>query len=265
LVGPVEVGPIAHGGHCVARHEGRVIFVRHTIPGERVMVRITDAGKARFWRGDAVEILEPSPDRVQPPCPIARPGGCGGCDFQHIGLDAQRRLKADVLAEQLRRLAGIDLVVPVEPVPLPVPLPGSLPGSPSESGAADGLGWRSRMRYLLDGEGRPGLRAHRSHTVIPLPDGGCRIAAPAIAEPAAGAPGTELLGIAAADGVHWLGRSVTETAEGEDALAIGEARVRRPLTSSGRGSRCGTSAERGTRTELVEGRFPYAPGTGQSS
>ena len=61
----VDVGPIAHGGHCVARHEGRVIFVRHTIPGERVRARITEGGEGdRFLRADAVEILTESEHRV---------------------------------------------------------------------------------------------------------------------------------------------------------------------------------------------------------
>ena len=61
----VDVGPVAHGGHCVARHEGRVVFVRHAIPGEKVRVRLTDDGAAaKFWRADVVEVLEPSPDRV---------------------------------------------------------------------------------------------------------------------------------------------------------------------------------------------------------
>ena len=83
----VEVGPVAHGGHCVARHEGRVLFVRHALPGERVRVVVTDGhdGSA-FLRADAVEVLEPSPDRVEPPCPWAGPGRCGGCDWQHASL-----------------------------------------------------------------------------------------------------------------------------------------------------------------------------------
>jgi tRNA/tmRNA/rRNA uracil-C5-methylase (TrmA/RlmC/RlmD family) len=164
LIGPVEVGPVAHGGHCVARHDGRVIFVRHALPGERVLVQVTDDSHSRFWRADAVEVLDPSPDRVSPPCPIAGPGLCGGCDFQHAALPAQRRLKADVVAEQLRRLAGIEWTGEVQAVTSP--------------GTEDGLSWRTRMRYSLDPQGRPGLRAHRSHRVIPLPPGGCRIAAP---------------------------------------------------------------------------------------
>ena len=82
VVGPVEVGAVAHGGHCVARLDvgdggpGRVVFVRHALPGERVLVTLTDTSHARFWRGDATEVLVASPDRVEPRCPVAGPGGC---------------------------------------------------------------------------------------------------------------------------------------------------------------------------------------------
>lgn len=60
----LDVGPVAHGGHFVARHEGRVVFVRHGIPGEKVRVRLTDAEDgSSFWRADVVEVLEASDDR----------------------------------------------------------------------------------------------------------------------------------------------------------------------------------------------------------
>ncbi|WP_084671337.1 class I SAM-dependent RNA methyltransferase [Sporichthya polymorpha] len=159
----VEVGPVAHGGFCVARHEGRVVFVRHALPGERVRVRVTEGRPAdRFLRADAVEVLDASPDRVVPPCPYAGPGRCGGCDWQHATLDAQRELKAAVLVEQLRRLAGLDRQPVVEAVP----------------GATDGSGWRTRVRFAVDPTGRAGLRRHRSHDVEPLD--ACLIAAPAV-------------------------------------------------------------------------------------
>lgn len=119
----LTVGPVAHGGWCVARHDGRVVFVRHALPGERVLARVTEE-TTRFLRADAVEILDASPDRVTPPCPFAGPGRCGGCDWQHASLDAQRLLKTDVITEQLKRLAGIEWKGVVEEVP----------------GAPDGLG-----------------------------------------------------------------------------------------------------------------------------
>ncbi|WP_231918566.1 class I SAM-dependent RNA methyltransferase [Microlunatus sagamiharensis] len=172
VVGPVVVGAVAHGGHCVARLDvgdggpGRVVFVRHALPGERVLVTLTDTSHDRFWRGDATEVLEASPDRVVPPCPVAGPGRCGGCDFQHVALPAQRGLKTAVVAEQLQRLAGLTWEGEVEAVPVP------------GSDVDDGLGWRTRMRYHADAGGRSGLRRHRSHDLVVVPDGGCPIASP---------------------------------------------------------------------------------------
>ncbi|HEX4702388.1 MAG TPA: class I SAM-dependent RNA methyltransferase [Pseudonocardiaceae bacterium] len=156
----VDVGAVAHGGHCVARAEGRVVFVRHALPGERVVVEITEDHGGSFCRGDAVDIRTASVDRVDPPCPLARPSGCGGCDWQHAAPAAQRDLKASVIAEQLRRLAGIDWRVVVE----------ELPGGP--------LHWRTRLRLAVAADGRAGMRAHRSHRVLPLAD--CPIAVPGL-------------------------------------------------------------------------------------
>ena len=104
----LEVGAIAAGGGCVGRApDGKVVFVRHSLPGERVRAQVT-ASTTSYLRADAVEVLRPSPDRVEPPCPHAGPGRCGGCDFQHVEIGAQRRLKAFRIAEQLARLAGVD-------------------------------------------------------------------------------------------------------------------------------------------------------------
>lgn len=178
----VEVGPVAHGGHCVARlpePESRVVFVRHTLPGERVVVEVTEGTDGdRFWRGDAVEVLEASPDRVEAPCPVAGPGLCGGCDFQHVALPSQRDLKTTVVREQLVRLGRLDadsaLVQGVEVEAVPVP------GRPD-----DGLRWRTRQRYAALPDGTPAMRAHRSHQLVPIDD--CLIAADG-ARPADAAP-----------------------------------------------------------------------------
>ncbi|KII00349.1 SAM-dependent methyltransferase [Streptomonospora alba] len=154
---------VAHGGWCVGRHNERVVFVRHTLPGELVRARVTEE-TARFLRADAVEVLEASPDRVEAPCPFAGPGKCGGCDWQHASLEAQRRLKGQVVSEQLRRIAKIDREVEVEELP----------------GAPDGLGWRTRVRFAVDDSGRAGLRRHRSHEIEPIDH--CRIAHPRVDE-----------------------------------------------------------------------------------
>jgi tRNA/tmRNA/rRNA uracil-C5-methylase (TrmA/RlmC/RlmD family) len=163
----VTVGPVAHGGHCVARHEGRVVFVRHALPGERVAVRVTEDRHPGFCRADAVDVLAASPERVERPCPHSGPGKCGGCDWQHVAPPEQRRLKAAVLREQLVRLGGLD---PADPVLTGLEVE-ELPGGP--------LRWRSRARFAVDRAGVPGLRRHRSHDVVPLDD------CPITAEPAA--------------------------------------------------------------------------------
>jgi len=181
----LRIGAVAHGGHCVARHEGRVVFVRHALPGELADVRLTEARERdRFWRGDAVAVVEAGADRVEPRCEVARPGGCGGCDWQHASLEFQRRSKADVVTEQLRRLGRTEIEgLVVEPVP----------------GDAGGLGWRTRVRYAVDGRGRAGLRRHRSHEVVDI--AACPIADPevdAVGVPTRTWPGTAAVEVVAA-------------------------------------------------------------------
>ena len=160
----LAVSDVAHGGWCVARQTGgRVVFVRHALPGERVRARVTDT-TAKFARAEAVEILQASPDRVEPPCPHARPDGCGGCDWQHATPQAQRRLKAEVVRQQLRRIAGLDREVTVEPL----------------AGDSGGLGWRTRVRFSVGPGGAAGLLKHRSHEVVDV--GACPIAHPLVNE-----------------------------------------------------------------------------------
>lgn len=171
----VEVGPVAHGGHCIARtSDGRVLFVRHTLPGEKVVARVTEGeADSRFLRADAVTVLTASKDRVEAPCAFAGPGKCGGCDWQHAKPGAQRRLKGEVVAEQLQRLAGLTpeeagwdgTVMPAEGDKLPA---GEVPQ------------WRTRVQYAIDEDGRVGLRKHRSHDVEPVDH--CMIAAPGVTE-----------------------------------------------------------------------------------
>jgi tRNA/tmRNA/rRNA uracil-C5-methylase (TrmA/RlmC/RlmD family) len=180
----VDVGPVAHGGHCVARHEGRVVFVRHALPGERVRVLVTEDTGRSYCRGDAIAVLSPSPDRVEPPCPHAGPGRCGGCDWQHATGTAQRALKAAVVREQLTRLAGRpDVPVEVEAVP------GGL------------LGWRTRVRYAVGPDGHTGLHRHRSGRLEPVHV--CPLGTDAVAATSAGEhrwPGAAAVRVVASTG-----------------------------------------------------------------
>lgn len=162
----LEIGPVAHGGHCVARLDGRVVFVRHALPGERVLVRLTAAEPGnKFWRGDAVEILEPSTDRVPAAWPAAGAAGVGGGELSHVRLEAQRAWKHAVIAEQFARLAKMTPEFTVEAAP-----------GDDERG---GLGWRTRIELVADESGRAGMRGHRSHEVVPLED--MPLATPAVA------------------------------------------------------------------------------------
>jgi len=111
----VTIEKVAHGGHFIARHEGAVIFVRHAIPGEECTIEISSVGSS-FNRGDVVSVEKPSADRVSPPCSYAHRLGCGGCDFQHIEISAQRKLKSDVIREQFARIAKMEVDVEVEEV-----------------------------------------------------------------------------------------------------------------------------------------------------
>jgi tRNA/tmRNA/rRNA uracil-C5-methylase (TrmA/RlmC/RlmD family) len=161
----LDVTSMAHGGEAVARHDGRVAFVRGAIPGECVVAEITEVPRhGRFLRAQAVDIVTASAQRVTPPCRYA--GTCGGCDWQHIALGEQRRLKATVIAEQLSRIGGepADRWRQLEVEAL--------------SGDVDGLHWRTRMRYAVDSDGRAGLRAHHAHDIVPLAE--CLIASRAI-------------------------------------------------------------------------------------
>lgn len=152
----VTVGPFAHGGHCVARHDGRVVFLRYAIPGEEVIAEITDI-TAKFARGNAIEIIKAAPERVTAPCELAKPGGCGGCDFQHIEIGAQRKMKSAIVKEQFSRIAKMDVevdVIGIEP--------------------KDGLGWRTRMDFTVSPDRKLALYGARSHNLIPI--GKCLIA-----------------------------------------------------------------------------------------
>lgn len=180
---PVVVGPVAHGGHCVARLDGRVVFVRHALPGETVRLKVVDNSRESYWFADAVEIVKPSKDRVQPVCPIAGPGGCGGCDWQHASKSAQLELKRSVVAEQMLRLAGVQWDGTVEPV------------SPD-------FEWRTRMHFWRAGRGW-GMRAYHSHTVLGLPRTGCAISAVA---PTHDVLGDEAIVVGASSGTVTLGK-----------------------------------------------------------
>jgi tRNA/tmRNA/rRNA uracil-C5-methylase (TrmA/RlmC/RlmD family) len=173
----LDVTNVAHGGIFIARHEGRVIFVSDTLPGERVRARLTEANHKSFWRADTVEVLEPAPER-QPhiwsaaALERAPENRAGGAEFGHIELGFQRELKRRVLADALRRMAGIETdaaAAPQTAVPFTVePVPVGPRASPGDE--LDGTGWRTRVRLQVAEDGSVGPYAARSHRVIAVDD-----------------------------------------------------------------------------------------------
>jgi tRNA/tmRNA/rRNA uracil-C5-methylase (TrmA/RlmC/RlmD family) len=144
----VTIEKVAHGGHFIARHEGAVIFLRHGLPGEVVDVAITSIGSS-FNRGDVVKVITASTDRVAAPCTYANRNGCGGCDFQHVEISAQRKLKSQVITEQFSRIAKMEINVEVEEVSSP-------------------LGWRTQTTIGSDKNGHAGFYGSRTNTIIPI-------------------------------------------------------------------------------------------------
>src|SRR5690606_31135673 len=144
---------IAHGGVCVARHEGRVVFVADAIPGERVLARVTDARKKSFARAATVSVLSQSEDRrdhIWAEAALERDPDdrAGGAEFGHIALERQRLLKAEVLTDAMRRFGGLDdaqLAAATGGAGVTVE---AAPGDDE----SNGLGWRTRVRLHVDAE-----------------------------------------------------------------------------------------------------------------
>lgn len=144
-------GAPANGGSCVAHHEGRVVFVRYALPGELVRVRIT-ADRGSYWHGEAIEVIDPSEDRIASLCPIAGVDGAGCCDLAFAKPEAVRSIKAQVVANQLERLGGYHwsgLDTGAEPL--------------SDSGTT---GWRTRVRLEVGADRRAGFHRYHSDELV---------------------------------------------------------------------------------------------------
>ena len=159
----VDVTGVAAGGEGVGRlGDGRAVFVRGALPGERVRVAVAEE-RSRFARAALTDVLDPAPGRVAPPCDRVA-AGCGGCDWQHVAPRLQRELKARIVTDALRRIGRLD-----------PPEPSLGPDLPVE-------GWRTTVRALVDDEGRPGFRLHHAHDPLAVGPGGCLVAHPLVDE-----------------------------------------------------------------------------------
>ena len=146
----LHIGEIANGGHFLARYKNQVIFVRHAIKGEIAKVKITFIN-SKLAFGDAIEIINPSKDRVVSPCKYSKPGGCGGCDFQHISISKQVDFKKKIIQDQFNHIAKISIT------------PDFISTEPS-----NGLNWRTRLDLTISENGKVGLNVYRSNIVVEI-------------------------------------------------------------------------------------------------
>lgn len=156
----LTIGAPAHGGSCVARDDsGRVVFVRFALPGEKVRARVIDSHKRMLW-AEAVEILEPSPDRIPSVWPAAGPGGVGGGELSFVSPEGGRRWKTEVLEDQLRRIGRERVAEQVEAIGGV-----SVQPAPGDENCDELLGRRTRIECVVNNTGRLGMRRYRSHEI----------------------------------------------------------------------------------------------------
>lgn len=150
----------AAGGEAIAREDsGRIVFVRGALPGETVEAELTS--QKRDWaRGHVVDVVEASPDRLMPPCPSRR-AGCGGCGWQHLRVEAQRRARVAIVEDALRRTGGLH-----EP-------------TVALGGGVEPFGYRTTVRVAGTPDGAAGFRSEHSHDVVAAPE--CLVAHPTLA------------------------------------------------------------------------------------
>ena len=154
------------GGDALARlPSGKVIFVEGALPGEVVRVQLTDTRKD-FGRATVEEILSPSPDRRDPPCPHVA-DGCGGCSWQHLSPEGQYEAKVRIVAESLARTGKVSSgAAEVENI--------------MRFGTVEPVGSRTTIRVAFNAEGKPGFRARSSHDVVAIKS--CLVAHPLLNE-----------------------------------------------------------------------------------
>lgn len=240
----LDIESPAAGGTSIARYDGQVVFVAGAIPGERVRVQTVKGSSAKFLRAKVTEVISPSPFRVPdrranylPVGVSVTDNGFGGMDYAHVDLAHSRLLKADILKDQLIRIAHIDRDITVEAAP----------------GESDGTEWRTRIQLAIDAQGRPGMLESGSHTVVPVSS--VPLACPEIA--AAGLPNMRLAGASRLEAA-WAGDHGALIVRGDPgAAALAEVSVSmgpewsilaETGTSGSSGARSGGRRSRGQRS-----------------
>ena len=226
----LTTGAAANGGSCVARHDGRVVFVRYALPGETVRVRLIGkvADRGSYWNAEVIEVLEPSADRVDSLCPIAGVDGAGCCDLAFAEPAAARRLKGSVVANQLARLGGYRWRDELDATAQPV-------------GDVGATGWRTRVRLDTSADGNAGFHRYHSSELVHRLD-------------CAQLPVGMLAGIADR---HWPVDSHVHVAVDDDG-------ARHVVVAGTRGGRKPTSAG-GRKTEVAEGGYEAVQRVGERS
>jgi len=160
----LRLDAMTYGGDAIGRAGGKAIFVRGGIAGELVRAEIVEE-RDHFARAQVTDVIEPSPERVQPRCPHFgfSANSCGGCTWQHIDYAAQLRFKTDIVREQLRRIGKI----------VDAPVRKALP-------SPDVWAYRNHAQFSVTPDGRLGFQAARSNRVTPITV--CHIVQPPIAE-----------------------------------------------------------------------------------
>lgn len=147
----LNIEKVAHGGFCVARHDGIVIFVRHALPNEKVEAQLISlAPGKKSWFAQTLKVINSSKFRRNSPCAFFKNDGCGGCDWMHTSASYQRQLKIEVLIEQLERLGKITQareICRMNDV------------DPEEKN------WRSKIRPIANDKGELGFRKYRSKEI----------------------------------------------------------------------------------------------------
>ncbi|SLM97676.1 class I SAM-dependent RNA methyltransferase [Brevibacterium yomogidense] len=176
----LEILRPAAGGESLAHHDGRTVFVAGAIPGETVDAEITGESR-RVLRARTVEVREASPHRVTDRRIALGVPGAGGLEFAHVALVHSRALKEQAAADQLERIGGLDasqvgfrvLPAPLEAAAESASREGApdTEGAPDREGVLDGTAWRTRVQSAVDADGRLGMLAPGSHTVIPYDAG----------------------------------------------------------------------------------------------
>lgn len=147
----LNIEKVAHGGFCVARHEGIVIFVRHALPNEKVEAQLISlAPGKKSWFAQTLKVINASKFRRNSPCLYFKSDGCGGCDWMHTSASYQRQLKLEVLIELLERLGKITHareICRMNDV------------DPEEKN------WRTKIRVIANDKGELGFRKYRSSEI----------------------------------------------------------------------------------------------------